>query len=137
MRRPGEVTDSKNGWLQVTFCRPDACQSCGACEGGKKETVIWIRGEADIGDIAVVDMPDRTILRASAMAYLLPLFLFFVGLALGSLAAPGNEIGAILGAVLGLAFSFFILRLTEKKRKNHPDWNPQLIEVLPRPQTAE
>ncbi len=136
MRRPGEVTEVRNGMLQVTFCRPDACASCGACEGGKKQTVIWVRGEAKIGDIAVVDMPDKTVIRASLMAYGLPLILLLAGLIAGSTATQGNEIGGVIGAAAGLAISMILLKATEKNRSGKPGWSPEIIEILPG-ETAE
>ncbi len=130
MKRPGEVTQARNGMLQVTFCRPDACQSCGACEGGKKEHVIWVRGEAKVGDIAVVDMPDRTVVRASLIAYGVPLVFLLLGLVLGSALFPGNDLAAALGACIGLGGSLLVLKLTEKFRAGKPGWTPELVDVL-------
>ena len=132
MRRPGEVTEVRNGMMQVTFCRPDACQSCGACEGGKKQTVIWVQGEARVGDIAVVDLPDKTVVKASLIAYGLPLVFLLVGLILGGLMTPDSEIGSVAGAVIGLGASLIVLKATEKKRKTSPGWNPEVIEILPK-----
>ena len=85
--------------LQVTFCRPDACQSCGACEGGKKQTTIWVKGEAKVGDIAVVDMPDKTVIRASLIAYGLPLILLLRLLFGGDRAAFLRRLFPTIGAV--------------------------------------
>ena len=132
MRRPGEVTEVRNGMLQVTFCRPDACQSCGACEGGKKQTVIWVRGEARVGDIAVVDLPDKTVVKASLTAYGLPLVFLLLGLILGGMVTPDSEIGGVIGALIGLGGSLAVLKATEKKRKTAPGWNPEVIEILPK-----
>ena len=133
MRRPGEVTDVRNGMLQVTFCRPDACQSCGACEGGKKQTTIWVKGEAKVGDIAVVDMPDKTVIRASLIAYGLPLILLLLGLIAGNAVTPGNDLGGVAGAMIGLAASLVLLKATEKYRAGKPGWNPEVIEIKTSP----
>ena len=116
--------------LQVTFCREDACKSCGACEGGKKETTIWVKGEANIGDIAVVDLPDATVVRASLLAYGLPLLCLLGGLILGSRVTPGNEMGGVIGALIGLAASMAVLKMTEKNRRGKAGWNPEVIEVF-------
>ena len=132
MRRPGEVTEVRNGMMQVTFCRPDACQSCGACEGGKRQTAIWIRGEANVGDIAVVDMPDKTVIRASLIAYIMPLSFLLLGLIAGTALFPGQETGGIIGALAGLGISLLLLKTTEKKRARKPGWNPEVIEILPK-----
>ncbi len=132
MRRPGEVTEVRNGMLQVTFCRPDACQSCGACEGGKKQTVIWVKGQARVGDIAVVDMPDSTVIRASLIAYGMPLICLLLGLILGSVLMPGQELAAAAGAGIGLLLSLLLLKVTEKYRAGKPGWSPEIIDILPR-----
>ncbi len=130
MKRPGEVTQVRNGMLQVTFCRPDACHSCGACEGGKKEHVIWVRGEAQVGDIAVVDMPDSTVIRASFIAYGMPLVCLLLGLIAGNLLFPGKDLAAALGAAAGLVISLAVLKGTEKYRSGKPGWTPELVDVL-------
>ena len=129
MRQPGEITQVKNGMMQVTFCRPEACAACNACEGGKKEHVLWVRGEGRVGDIAVVDMPDRVVARASALAYGLPLCCLLAGLILGNLLG-GNDAGTALGAVAGLGIGAAILALTEKHRAGRAEWHPQVVEIL-------
>ncbi len=119
--------------LQVTFCRPDACQSCGACEGGKRQTTIWVKGEAKVGDIAVVDMPDKTVIRASLIAYGLPLILLLTGLIIGNAVTSGSDIGGVIGALAGLAASLTVLKATEKYRAGKPGWNPEVIEIKASP----
>ena len=89
MTRTGDVIKVKPGMVRVAFCRPDACAKCGACEGGKKETVLWLKGTASVGDTAVVDIPERILFKASVIAYLLPLVLFLGGLLLGNLFFSG------------------------------------------------
>ena len=130
MTRPGEVTEVKNGMMRVTFCRPEACEACGACEGGKHETSIWVRGNAQVGDIAVVDMPDRTVLKASLTAYGLPLAGLLAGLIIGMAVMPGNETAGAVGAIVGLAASFAGLKATEKNRAGKPSWTPRVIDIL-------
>ena len=53
MRQPGEITRVTGNMLEITFCRPEACATCNACEGGKREHVLWVQGEGQVGDIAV------------------------------------------------------------------------------------
>jgi len=131
MRQPGEITQARGGMLQITFCRPEACAACNACEGGKREHSIWTRGEGRVGDIAVVDMPDRMVAKASFLAYGLPLAALLAGLILGSVIA-GTDAGAGIGAGVGLAAGGLVLGLTEKRRRGRPEWNPRVVEILPR-----
>ena len=129
MIRPGEVTAVKNGLLQITFCRPDACASCGACEGGKKETVLWLKGLAEIGDIAIIDLPEKTVLTASAIAYGIPLLGLLCGMIIGNVLFQGKDAALIGGAAAGILAGFVILKITEKQRSSNPDWSPKIIEI--------
>jgi len=130
MRQPGEITQVKNGMMQVTFCRPDACAACNACEGGKKEHSIWIRGEGRVGDIAVVEMPERIVAKASFLAYGLPLITLLAGMVLGNLVSGGTDPGTAVGAVAGLIAGMTVLKITEKGRAGAEQWNPRVVDVL-------
>ena len=130
MRQPGEITQVRNGMLQITFCRPEACAACNACEGGKKEHVLWVKGEGRLGDIAVVEMPEQTVAKASFLAYGLPLVTMLSGMVLGSILGNGGDAGTAIGAAAGLGVGALVLGLTEKKRKGRPEWSPKLVEVL-------
>ena len=132
MTRPGEITDKRGGMLEVTFCRPEACAKCGACSGGRRQTVLWVKGEGDVGDIAVVDMPEKTIRRASVLAYVMPLVLLLGGILAGTLASGGNEIIGVIGGLAGLVAAVVVLKVTEKYRAGRKGWTPELIEVLPK-----
>ena len=130
MRQPGEITESKNGMLEVTFCRPEACAACNACEGGKKEHKIWVRGEGRVGDIAIVDMPERMVVKASFVAYGLPLAGLLLGMVIGNTLSGGNDLFTLIGAGTGLIISLAVLRGTEKLRAGKEEWNPRLVDVL-------
>jgi len=131
MRQPGEITQVKGGMMQVTFCRPEACAACNACEGGKKEHSIWVRGEGRVGEIAVVDMPDRMVARASFVAYGMPLLTLLAGMIGGYLVTGGSDAGAGIGAAAGLAAGMTALAVTEKGRRGKEEWHPRLVDILP------
>lgn len=138
MRQPGEITQVKNGMTQITFCRPEACAACNACEGGKKEHVIWVRGtEGNVGDIAIVDMPDTIVARASFIAYGLPLITLLLGMILGNVLAEGQDLGTALGAIIGLAAGMLLLKLTEKRRIGRDEWTPKIVDVLEKSMAGE
>ena len=137
MRQPGEITEVKNGMMEITFCRKEACAACNACEGGKKEHKIWVRGTGRVGDIAVVDMPDRIVVRASAIAYGVPLMGLVTGMLAGSAVSQETVWGPLIGAALGLGTGLIILKMTEKKRSSDPDWNPRVVSILERGSTMD
>ena len=130
MRQPGEITKVQNGMMEVTFCRPEACAACNACEGGKKEHSIWVRGEGNVGEIAIVDMPDRMVVRASAIAYGMPLVCLLGGMALGHLVTGGGDVGTAVGALPGLAAGMVLLKVTEKHRRGREEWSPKVVDIL-------
>ena len=104
MERTGTITAVSGDTLEVTFCRPGDCEKCHACIGGEKKHVLLVKGEGHVGDAAVVSLPEQTIVKASALAYLLPLAGLFIGMLLGALVAPQSETaGSAIGGVIGLA----------------------------------
>lgn len=92
-----------------------------------------MKGKAQLGEYAVVEMPERVVLKASAIAYVIPLLVMLAGMFLGAVLFPANrDTAALLGALIGLALSLGGLMLTEKKRRNNPAWQPVLKEIVPR-----
>lgn len=70
MERTGTITAVSGDTLEVTFCRPGDCEKCHACIGGEKKHVLLVKGEGHVGDAAVVSLPEQTVVKASALAYL-------------------------------------------------------------------
>lgn len=132
MERTGTVAAVRGEWLEITFCRPTDCGKCNACLGGKSQSTLHVKGKAKVGDVAVVTMPEKTMLQASLLAYLLPLVGLLVGMIGFSLLLPGlKDLAAVIGAAVGLGLSLLIVRVTEARRKKDPAWQVQLVEVIP------
>ncbi|MBQ8201835.1 MAG: SoxR reducing system RseC family protein [Clostridia bacterium] len=131
MERTGEVTAVQGEWLEITFCRPADCEKCNACHGGQKTTILRIKGKANVGDKAVVSMPQKTITRASTIAYALPLAGLMIGMLAGEMLLPNtNSMGGIIGGVVGLAIPAVIIRLTENARQRDPQWKPRIVRII-------
>ena len=137
MRQPGEITKVAGDMMQITFCRPEACAACNACEGGKKEHTLWVRGTGRVGEIAIVEMPERMIAKASFLAYGLPLLTMLAGMILGNLAGGGTDAAAAAGAAIGLATGALVLALTENNRRGRAEWSPRLVSVIARNEDTE
>ena len=132
MERLGEVTRVDGRWLEITFCRPSDCDKCHACMGGSQTTTLRLQGKAKVGDKALVSMPDSTITQASLIAYGLPLAGLLIGMLAGDAIHPAeNSLGAVVGAIIGLAIPLISLIATERSRKNNPKWTPQLMRIIP------
>lgn len=133
MERIGEVTAIQGEFLQITFCRPADCGHCHACSGARDQMQIMVRGEAEEGDLAVVDMASSTVIKASMIAYIIPLCALLLGVLLGSVLFPAQEMAAgIIGGIIGLAAAMAFVTLTEKNRRGKTEWNPQLVRIIPK-----
>lgn len=128
MRREGRVVASEQGRVSVCFQRPEACQSCGACAGHQHETLAWIPGDAPVGSRVEVEMPDQQVVKASLLAYALPLLLLLAGLFAGMRLFQSEIAGAALGIGL-MALSYGLLRLAEKRMGKKRQWQPRIVAV--------
>ena len=132
MEREGEVIAVQDENLVVQFCRPTDCEKCHACMGGAAQRQLMVKGHAQIGDRAVVEMPTQKIVKASALAYLFPLIGLMAGLFLGSWLFPSaQEAAAIAGGLLGMAIPLGIVACTERKRRADQSWQPRLVRIVP------
>lgn len=132
MERTGEVTAVKGDWLEVTFCRPADCEKCNACGLNQKKASMMVRGKASLGDQAVVSMPTATVMRASLLAYVLPLAGLLIGLFGGMALFPEVEnAAALLGGLIGLAVPLAFVIATERRRRQNPAWQPTLVKIIP------
>lgn len=132
MERMGEVTAVRGDSVEITFCRPADCEKCGACHGSRAQMQITVKGEAQVGDFAVVDMPASSVVKASALAYVLPLGGLLLGVAVGSLLFPVQEsLAGVIGGAIGLAVTLSVVAATEKKRRSDPAWSPKLLRIIP------
>ena len=114
MLRSGKVVAAENGVLEVCFERPEACAHCGQCGGQKAETFVKIPGSVPVGRWIDVDMPEGQVLKASMLAYVMPLLMLLGGLALGSVLFEKEIFWALTGIVC-MGVSWLILRLIEKR----------------------
>ena len=137
MDRLGEVPTVDGKWLEITFCRPSDCDKCHACMGGSKTMTLRLKGEANVGDNALVVMPESTVTQASLIAYGIPLAGMLIGMYAGSKLPLENSLGTLLGAVIGLGLPLAALAATEKKRRDNPKWSPQIKRIIHMEKTEE
>lgn len=132
MERTGEIKSVQGEWLEIEFCRPKDCEKCNACHGGQKVMSLRLKGKGQVGDKAVVSLPDHAVTKASFIVYLIPVLGLFAGMLLGDkLAGAESSLGSAIGGILGVAIPGLILFLTERRRANDPRWKPQLVRVIP------
>ena len=120
MRRTGTVVRDASGALKLKVARPTECERCGMCP--EKTLLLDLpAGDWHEGDAVDVDMPADRVLRASSLAYLLPLALLFAGLLLGEPAGRALGVsgeGASIALGLGLmALGFAGVKLISPRLK--------------------
>jgi len=128
MQKEGRVIAVKKGQMEICFERPEACQHCGACSGGQHHTTVLLPGDAPVGALVTVDMPENKVLAASLMAYAAPLLMLVLGVFLGSLFFESEALWAACGCGL-LALSGPLLRWIDKKIKGRAGWQPRIIAI--------
>ena len=128
MLHVGRVVNCRNGNVEVCFERPEACKHCGACEGGKHFNVVSFPGEAPVGSMIAVEMSEKKVLRASVLAYVIPLCMLLGGIALGMALFDQEALWAVSGLVL-MAASYLVLRIIDKNVKGRPGWQPEIVAV--------
>lgn len=128
MQRAGRVVAVQEGRLEVCFERPEACARCGACGGGKHFATVLVPGDAPVGSWVEVEMPERQILRASALAYVFPLLMLLAGLLAGMLLSDNEMLWALL-ALACMGAAWVALRWMDRRVSRREDWRPRIVAV--------
>lgn len=136
MIRTGEVVERNEGLLTVVFERPAACTSCNGCLS-KQCTNVELPGEAEVGDQVEVQLPDKSVVGASAIAYVIPLALLLAGLLLGSMlhgplgVRMGQDLFAALAGGVSLGIGLLIVYGIDRRLRGRRDWQPRIVSVSP------
>lgn len=130
MIRTGFVKEKKGERLSVCFERPSSCEGCKGCAKGlmSKSELLTVFGEAEIGDIVDVQMPEGRVFQASLLAYALPLCVMIAGLALGTALGMSDTVSFLM-ALIGLALGYVLTRVFEKYLSGKKNWRPSIVAV--------
>jgi len=134
MIRTGEVVEKADGVLSILFERPEACTHCNGCIK-KHCNRVDIRGDAEVGDAIDVEMPDKSIVGASAISYIVPLILLLAGLFAGAglhgplAAAMDVNVFSALWGLIGLALGLLIVYAVDKSLRSRDSWQPKVVAV--------
>lgn len=140
------AVDPQGLWVETI--RQSTCGSCAAQKGcghgllnrysdGKRGYIRVLPGDAGTGACEVDDqvrisIPEEVILRGSVVVYMLPLLTMLGAAAAGAqLSAENSEGFAMLGAVLGFATGFALVRWHAWRHKDDRSMQPTLLDVVP------
>ncbi|MEG2881652.1 MAG: SoxR reducing system RseC family protein [Christensenella sp.] len=119
MKEAGLVVKVDDDRAYVLFERTSACSKCGACGmlSGQKDITVTMKNTLDVKpeDRVEVQFTSKNALSSSAIAYIFPLLMLFLGVFAGYV-IPQNvfPVKDVLAAILGIVFtaiSFVILKL--------------------------
>ncbi|HZJ82232.1 MAG TPA: SoxR reducing system RseC family protein [Clostridia bacterium] len=140
MKEIGEITQVKDTQATVKIKRNSSCGSCNACSMGQNEDEMFITVSNDLGanpgDWVELDLESLSVLKASAIVYLIPLFALILGVAAGYALAryvSGNaELYGALGGLLLMVISFFIIRAMEPALNEKGEYTPKMVSIVDR-----
>lgn len=131
MEKVGQITAVKNGMLEITFCRAEDCGHCHACDGGSEPMKLLVSGDGCVGDYALVQLPRGTVVKASLLAYAVPILGLLGGMALGG-AVSDPAAGSAVGGLIGLTLSLGAVWATERFRRRSQRWTPTVTRIYPK-----
>jgi sigma-E factor negative regulatory protein RseC len=133
LKESAMVMSVSTGKARVALVRSEACGDCAAksmCHPTSGQTMVMeVRNpvEARPGEKVIISLPPQELLKATAMVYLMPAAAMVAGATAGWLRAD-TDIGAIVGALAGLAAASGFLFLHDRNEKATK--GPTISEVL-------
>lgn len=138
MEAVGKVIKASEKTIVIQIPRTAACAGCGVCHPAKGDSLLEAENlvRAQVGDLVKVSLPEKTFLKASFLAYALPLFFFLLGYSAG---AALSSFWKIKGEGLPIFFSFLFLVLSflglrllyPSDSKRASSFLPQAKEIIP------
>ena len=133
LKETAKVVSTSHGRAKVAITRSEACGSCPAksmCSTASGNiNVLEVRNpvEARAGQTVIIELQPETLVKATAMVYLLPASAMVTGTTFGWL-KTGSDLGAMVGALAGLiAASCFLFW---HGRREKPAKGPTISKVL-------
>ncbi|WP_099187793.1 SoxR reducing system RseC family protein [Tepidibacter mesophilus] len=141
MRQTGVVVSTDENTAILQMQRHSACASCGGCGMGKEESKDMQieainRLGAKKGDFVEVDISTPNVLKAAAIAYVIPLMVLFIGIVISNKVLTSinyssniETMSAIIGAFL-MGVTFMIIKKNEPKFKKSEEYTPIITNIV-------
>jgi sigma-E factor negative regulatory protein RseC len=134
------IVEVRDGVLIAETQSRSSCSHCGSSSSCSTSVVAKLFGVrrnrlalenslgACVGDQVVIGIPDRLLVRASLMAYMLPLGIMLAVTALGDQVGM-NQLLLSLLALVGLATGFVTVRWVSRGRSSQR-YEPRLLRIV-------
>ena len=139
IKEQGKIEEIRKQTALVRIQKRSACAHCeskGSCSISKRDMLIEVPNDlqAGVGDQVEVSVPEGTLLKLSALIYLLPVLLLLIGAFLGTLLGDALQMNSSLTAIiLGGGFmgiSFYGLILFDRKKRKGNKYYPRMTRIL-------
>lgn len=132
------IVDNKT--VKIKMQKHSACESCGKCKSSKDKKDIIVEADnsigAKIGDYVEVNMDSINVIKAAAVAYLIPLIALLGGTILSyyilstfKLNVNVEVISGVIGIIL-MAISGFIINANDFKFRDSRNYIPIIIKII-------
>ncbi|MDR0840354.1 MAG: SoxR reducing system RseC family protein [Christensenellaceae bacterium] len=132
MCQTGKVVAVLGGVATVRVLRSDACGHCNACfHLGSNEAEVQLANAlgARVGDEVAISLHGGGVVKASALAYGVPLAGLLAGVLVG---ARFGDLQAAAGGVLLCGVAYLLLRWLEPKFARMRELKPRMISIVKR-----
>lgn len=140
MKEVGIVRGQQGKKAQVSIQRHAACGDCGACHVGRDkmtmEATAYNGIGAKVGERVEVEMQFANVMKASMIAYGIPLVVFILGAVVGfywinpRLGAGDSPIPAFIAGLVLTAISYIVIRILEKTGAFTKGYEPLITAIL-------
>ena len=134
MRDFGRIISLRGDSAQVSIQPHGGCEKCAmknACVPGESTQLLWALNpkEGKVGDEVVVELKPKVKVLGSTLVFIFPLTGLFLGYFLGWRLGGSDDYG-VLGAALGIAVFFLLVRLIDKFVGGKKSLKPVIIHIL-------
>jgi len=130
MEEKAVVLEVKDKEAKVKIKRNKSCYGCGLCSLNPSGMMVC---EVDdplgvkVGDRVLVEIPDKSFLKAAFVLYLLPISGLIIGSLIGS---KFNPHASIFGGFIGLILSFVFIHYYDRKISSQKRFRSRISKVL-------
>ncbi len=133
MKQYGKVVEVSEDKAFVIMEKNSSCSGCNACKLGSDSHELRIEALNTAGaksdQIVEVDMEGQHVLTAAFILYMIPLFALLMGVVIGNIVFPAQEIFAALIGFGLMALSFLGIKLKNESFKNDKKYIPVITKI--------
>lgn len=136
MKQIGKIISIDGSYATLLVAKTSMCgENCGACKGGCKPGTQKVLARIDdtpnasIGDMAVLELDDKKVLKMACAVYLLPIAAMFLAYFVAYYFTKSEPI-CLISALSAAILVMFSAKLFDIKLKNSKKYEIRITKVL-------